>query len=60
MTREQEIAMERCADFLARIIMKYGAQFIEEKCTSKPSDETISASDKGNPDPRRYTSQNLF
>ena len=53
MTREQVIAMERCADFLARMIMKYGAQLIEDRSTRKPSDETISACDKGNLDHRR-------
>ncbi len=30
MTREQELNMERCAEFMARMIMKYGDKILRD------------------------------
>lgn len=41
MTREQELNMERCAEFMARMIMKYGDKILTDIEAEKAGEAAV-------------------
>lgn len=41
MTREQELNMERCAEFMARMIMKYGDKILADIEAEKDGEAAV-------------------